>query len=170
MLKEHCCCGRIHTGALIIGYLILIFGIIGLLASVVTGNGRGIVSNVLNALVGGCILYADKYQKPGGYLPHLILAGIGIAIYTVGIALFVIMAIFVPGTLSNYIQDYGYEAQDNDREIDPKTASRGMLLFVAAVLAFIDWISIYLWMVVYRAYQLMKGVEEDGRRQTYQGV
>ena len=45
---------------------------------------------------------------------------------------------------------------------------RVVLLFGAAVMAFIDWIAIWLWMVVYRAYQHMKGVEEGDRGQTYQ--
>uniref|UniRef100_A0A914D9P4 DUF4203 domain-containing protein n=1 Tax=Acrobeloides nanus TaxID=290746 RepID=A0A914D9P4_9BILA len=156
------------TGALIIGYLGLIFGIIGLLAAVAKGNGEGIVSNVLNVIIGGCIIYADKSHKPGGYLPYLILSVIGIVFYTVFIVIFVIMAIFLPETLSNYTQDYGYGTQHKDREVDPKTAMRVMLLIVAAVLAFADWIAIWFWMVVYRAYEHMKGVEEYDRGQNYQ--
>ena len=31
------------------------------------------------------------------------------------------MAIAVPGTLSNYTQDYGYGTHHKDRDIDPKT-------------------------------------------------
>uniref|UniRef100_A0A914ELD0 Uncharacterized protein n=1 Tax=Acrobeloides nanus TaxID=290746 RepID=A0A914ELD0_9BILA len=154
MSKEHCCCGSIHTGALIISYLVLIFGTIGLLASVVAGNGPGIVSNALSIIIGGCIGYADHSHKPGGYLPYLICAAISIFIYTVSIVLFVIKAIAEPWTLSYYTEDFGY----GDRYIDP-----GKLygfLFMTAVLALADWIAIWFWMVVYRAYQHMKGVEE----------
>jgi hypothetical protein len=43
-----------------------------------------------------------------------------------------------------------------------------MFLLMAAVMAFVDWIAIWFWMVVYRAYQHMKGVEEGDRGQTYQ--
>ena len=39
---------------------------------------------------------------------------------------------------------------------------------VGAVLAFFDWIAIWFWMVVFRAYQHMKGVEEDDQGQTYE--
>ena len=42
-----------------------------------------------------------------------------------------------------------------------------MFFFVAALLAFIDGIAIWFWMVIYRAYQHMKGVEEYDRGQTY---
>uniref|UniRef100_A0A914DQ82 Uncharacterized protein n=1 Tax=Acrobeloides nanus TaxID=290746 RepID=A0A914DQ82_9BILA len=156
-----------ETGALIIGSLVLVLGIIGLLASVATGNGQGIASNALSVIIGGCIVYADKSHKPGGYLPYLIFAAIGIVIYTIFIVFFIIMAIAVPGTLSNYTQNYGYETQYNDRDIDPKTATSVMFFLMAAVMAFVDWIAIWFWMVVYRAYQHMKGVEED-RGQTYQ--
>ena len=149
MSKEHCCCGCIHvkvnllfnrkkllqTGALIIGSLVLIFGIIGLLASVVTGNVQGIVSSALSVIIGGCIIYADKSHKPGGYLPYLIFAvkltfyyvdkdffqAIGIVIYTFFIICFVIMAIAAPGTLSVYTQGYGYGTQHKDGEIDSTT-------------------------------------------------
>uniref|UniRef100_A0A914CPU8 Uncharacterized protein n=1 Tax=Acrobeloides nanus TaxID=290746 RepID=A0A914CPU8_9BILA len=165
MSTEHCCCGYIHIGALIIGYLGIIFGSIELLEFAFTGNGKCIMISALNVIIGGCILYADKYHKPGGYLPYLIFGAIGIAIYTVFIVSFFIMAMAVPGTLLSYTQHYSYEIQHKDRE---KTAIRVTFFFAAAVMAFIDWIAIWLWMVVYRAYQHMKGVEEYDRGQTYQ--
>ena len=43
-----------------------------------------------------------------------------------------------------------------------------MLFSVAAVMAFADWIAIWFWVVIYRAYQHMKCVEEYDRGQTYQ--
>uniref|UniRef100_A0A914DBH8 Uncharacterized protein n=1 Tax=Acrobeloides nanus TaxID=290746 RepID=A0A914DBH8_9BILA len=165
MSTEHCCCGYIHTGALLIGYLVIIVGISELLEFVVTGNGEHVMGSVLDVIIGGCILYADKYHKPGGYLPYLIVGAIGIVVYTVLIICFVTMAIAVPDTLLNYTQDYGYGTQLKDRE---KTAIRVIFFFVAAVLAFLDCIAIWFWMVVYRAYQHMKGVEEYDRGQTYQ--
>uniref|UniRef100_A0A914EMB1 Uncharacterized protein n=1 Tax=Acrobeloides nanus TaxID=290746 RepID=A0A914EMB1_9BILA len=164
MSTEHCCCGYIHTGALIIGCLGIIFGIIGLLAFVVTGNGHHITGSALNIIIGGCIIYADKYHKPGGYLPYLIVGAIGIVFFTVFIIFNIIVAIAVPGTLSNHTQAYGTQ----HKEIDSKTAIRVMFFFVAAVMAFLDCIAIWFWMVVYRAYQHMKGVEEYDRGQTYQ--
>uniref|UniRef100_A0A914E527 Uncharacterized protein n=1 Tax=Acrobeloides nanus TaxID=290746 RepID=A0A914E527_9BILA len=157
MSTEHCCCGYIHTGALIIGCLDIIFGTIGLLA-LVTRNGHYITGSASNIIIGGCIIYADKYHKPEGYLFYLIIGAFGIVFCTVVIICFVIMAIAVPDTLSNYTQDYGYGTQH--KEIDSKTAIRVMFFFVAAVMAFLDWIAIWFWMVVYRAYQHMKGVEE----------
>jgi hypothetical protein len=45
----------------------------------------------------------------------------GIVIYTVFIVIFVIMAIVVPETLSNYTQDYGYGTHHKVRDIDRKT-------------------------------------------------
>jgi hypothetical protein len=39
---------------------------------------------------------------------------------------------------------------------------------MVAVMAYADGIAIWLWTVVYRAYQYMKGVVEDDRGQTYQ--
>ena len=39
---------------------------------------------------------------------------------------------------------------------------------MAAMMAFADWIAIWFWIVIYRAYQHMKGLEEDDREQTYQ--
>uniref|UniRef100_A0A914E8K3 MARVEL domain-containing protein n=1 Tax=Acrobeloides nanus TaxID=290746 RepID=A0A914E8K3_9BILA len=139
-------------------------------------NVQGIVSNILGAIIGGCIVYADRSHKPGGYLPYLIFAAIGIVIYTVFIV-FVVKAL----TLHNgtfYTQSYDYETQHNDSDIDPKIVVHHlrsfhritceMIFFMAAVMAFVDWIAIWFWMVVYRAYQYMKGAEEYDRGQTYQ--
>uniref|UniRef100_A0A914CHB7 Uncharacterized protein n=1 Tax=Acrobeloides nanus TaxID=290746 RepID=A0A914CHB7_9BILA len=119
-------------------------------------------------MIGGCILYADRSHKPGGYLPYLIFAAIGIVIYTIFIVFFVIMAIVSLEIIHNYTQDYGYGTQHKDRDIDPKTVIRVVFFFEAAVMAFIDWIAIWFWMVIYRAYQHTKGIEEYDRGQTYQ--
>jgi hypothetical protein len=43
-----------------------------------------------------------------------------------------------------------------------------MFFVMAAVMAFSNLIAIWFWIVVYRAYQHVKGVEEDGRGQIYQ--
>uniref|UniRef100_A0A914CWR9 Uncharacterized protein n=1 Tax=Acrobeloides nanus TaxID=290746 RepID=A0A914CWR9_9BILA len=156
----------IPTGALIIGYLALILGIIGLLTSVTKGNGQGIVSNVLSVIIGGCILYADKSHKPIGYLPYLIVTAIGISISTVFIALFVIMAIF--GLYSEKIDPERHYYAWEDLQRSFSIAMSQMLFVMAAVMAFVECIAIWFWMVVYRAYQHMKGVEEYDRGQTYQ--
>ena len=51
----------------------IMFGIKQLVKFVVTGNGEHIIG-ALDVIIGGCILYADKSHKPGGYLPYLIFA------------------------------------------------------------------------------------------------
>uniref|UniRef100_A0A914CCW5 Uncharacterized protein n=1 Tax=Acrobeloides nanus TaxID=290746 RepID=A0A914CCW5_9BILA len=43
-----------------------------------------------------------------------------------------------------------------------------VFFLMAAVMAFVECIAIWFWIVVYRAYQHMKGVEEYDQGQTYQ--
>jgi hypothetical protein len=53
--------------------------------------------------------------------------------------------------------------------VDKLNLAMSLIFFsVAALMVFVDWIAIWFWMVVCRAYQHMKDVEEYGQGQTYQ--
>uniref|UniRef100_A0A914C762 Uncharacterized protein n=1 Tax=Acrobeloides nanus TaxID=290746 RepID=A0A914C762_9BILA len=103
---DYSCCGCMHvrTGALVIGILVIIGGIFGIIGSILNGIWPNIIGSAISIITGGLVIFADRTEREWGYLPYLVLNGIGIIIYTLVAIAFIIFGIVVPSGIEDWFK------------------------------------------------------------------
>jgi len=147
-----CLCGSVHVhrGAYIIAIIGLIFSTISLINTAFFGQFYALPVPIISFLLFLGVLLAHNMEKPGLYLPYIIINVLCILV-TIGLAIFVIVTGatvsaggYVLANKEENKQTYGY--------LGVATIISGSILIIWSL------INVYFVHVVYRAYRYMKDV------------
>uniref|UniRef100_A0A914CC67 Uncharacterized protein n=1 Tax=Acrobeloides nanus TaxID=290746 RepID=A0A914CC67_9BILA len=157
--ENSCCCGCMHVrkGAFIIGILGVVFSIIGIIGSIVSGIWYNIIYCAIGLIVSGLIIFADKTEREWAYLPYIVLQAIGIVINALAAIGFLVLGIVLPKGLEDHLNI------DKDKDWDTvKTALRVACFIYVFCLIISEIIAIWFWLVVFKAYKYMKNMMGGG--------
>jgi hypothetical protein len=146
-----CLCGiHVHKGAKIISIIGMIFSGFSIINTIFFGQYVSTPAPVVSFILYLFVFFANKTEKPGLYLPYLI-------INTIGVVLLILLSLFVIFTGST-LGLGGYALAEKERTKESYGILAATTIILGVILLVWGIVSAYFIHVVYRAYRYMKEV------------